>query len=413
MSHVNVRPPWAVLVLWAATAVGVARPASGQASKPAATQPSPAAILQEMKAFAQTGRVLMVAAHPDDENTQLLTYLARGRHYATAYLSVTRGDGGQNVLGPEFGDELGWIRTQELLAARRLDGAQQFFTRARDFGFSKSPEETLRTWDKPAVLGDVVRVIRTFRPDVIVTRFGPDQRNTHGHHTASAILALEAFKLAADPAAYPEQLKTLSVWQAKRIVQNTGGPGGGAGAIHVVISGDDPVLGLSYGQIAARSRAMHKSQGFANYALNGGGGGARTESFHLLAGDPAMADPMDGVDTTWGRFPRRQCRRRPDRSRDCHIQPARVRRKRAGPVGGEVGIGRRYAATPDGREGGAARPNHPAVLGPHRRDDHAGGAGDARVRDPTDTPHRSDQRGAGRVERHLDRPALRVRRRGA
>ena len=300
MSQMSVRRRWAVLALCVGLAVGVARPAAGQASRPAATQPSPAAILQEMRAFAQTGRVLMIAAHPDDENTQLLTYLARGRHYATAYLSITRGDGGQNVLGPEFGDELGWIRTQELLAARRLDGAQQFFTRARDFGFSKSPEETLRIWGEPAVLGDVVRVIRTFRPDVIVTRFGPDQRNTHGHHTASAILALEAFKLAADPAAYPEQLKSLSVWQAKRIVQNAG-IGGGGGTLKMEVGGRDPVLGLSYGQIAARSRAMHKSQGFANYALNGGAGGSRVETFKLLAGAPATTDIMDGVDTTWGR----------------------------------------------------------------------------------------------------------------
>ena len=276
--------------------------ADGPATRPA--PPSPAAILQEMRQFAQTGRVLMVAAHPDDENTQLITYLARGRAYATAYLSITRGDGGQNVLGPEFGDQLGWIRTNELLAARQLDGGRQFFTRARDFGFSKSPVETLKFWDEPAVLGDVVRVIRTFRPDVIVTRFGPTQTNTHGHHTASAILALKAFTLAADPAAYPEQLKTLSVWQAKRIVQNTGGPaGGGDGGMRMEVGGQDPVLGLSYGQIAARSRSMHKSQGFANYALNGGTGGSRVETFKLLAGEPATTDLMDGVDTTWNRFP--------------------------------------------------------------------------------------------------------------
>ena len=294
MSQTIVRSVVAPLALALAT---VARAA------PPATRPA-AAVLQDMRAFATTGRVLMVAAHPDDENTQLITYLARGRRYATAYLSVTRGDGGQNVLGGEFGDELGWIRTQELLAARRLDGGRQFFTRARDFGFSKSPAETLKFWDEPAVLGDVVRVIRTFRPDVIVTRFGPTQTNTHGHHTASAILALKAFKLAADPAAYPEQLRTLSVWQAKRIVQNAGGFGGGGnGKVRMEVGGQDPVLGLSYGQIAARSRAMHQSQGFANYALNGGAGGQRTETFAPLAGDEAASDLMDGVDTTWGRVP--------------------------------------------------------------------------------------------------------------
>ena len=166
-----------------------------------------AAILQQLRGFQQLGSVLHVAAHPDDENTQLITYLARGRHVRTAYLSVTRGDGGQNVLGPEFGDELGLIRTQELLAARRLDGGQQFFTRAIDFGFSKDYRETLRIWDEQAVLSDVVRVIRTFQPDVIVTRFSPEASRTHGHHTASAVLAVEAFKLAGDPKAFPEQLE--------------------------------------------------------------------------------------------------------------------------------------------------------------------------------------------------------------
>src|SRR3954451_21454109 len=143
--------------------------------------------------------VLYVAAHPDDENTNLITYLARGRNYRTAYLSVTRGDGGQNIIGAEFDSELGLIRTHELLAARELDHGRQFFTRAIDFGFSKSWEETLRFWDRKQVLGDVVRVIRTFRPDVIIARFNPDvpgtNGGTHGHHTASAILAREAFPL--------------------------------------------------------------------------------------------------------------------------------------------------------------------------------------------------------------------------
>ena len=302
MSHrVARRHRW--VALCAGLTAGIARADTGPTSGPTSAPTSARAVLQELRSLASTGRVLMVAAHPDDENTQLITYLARGRHYAMAYLSVTRGDGGQNVLGPEFGDELGWVRTNELLAARRLDGGQQFFTRARDFGFSKSAAETLRIWDRPAVLGDVVRVIRTFRPDVIVTRFSPTRGGTHGHHTASAVLALEAFKLAADPAAYPEQLKTLSVWQAKRIVQNSGGPtGGGDGGIRMSIGGQDPVLNLSFGQIAARSRAMHQSQGFANYALNGGGGGQRTETFTLLGGEPAKADLMDGVDTTWARL---------------------------------------------------------------------------------------------------------------
>src|SRR5881275_1015856 len=184
--------------------------------------PSAAAILQDLRHFRVTGSVLHVAAHPDDENTQLITYLARGRGYRTAYLSLTRGDGGQNLLGPQLREQLGVARTQELLAARRLDGGRQYFTRAKDFGYSKNAEETLSVWDRQAVLGDIVRVIREFRPDVIITRFSPKPTPTHGHHTASAVLAVEAFGLAADPAAFPEQLRDLEPWQAKRIVHNVG-----------------------------------------------------------------------------------------------------------------------------------------------------------------------------------------------
>ena len=169
---------------------------------------TPQDTLRALRGFRELGSVLYVAAHPDDENTQLIAYLARGRGYRTAYLSLTRGDGGQNVIGPEIFEELGVIRTQELLAARRLDGGRQFFTRAIDFGFSKNPAETLRIWDRQAVVSDIVRVIRTFRPDVIITRFSP-QGGGHGHHTASAILAVEAFKLAGDPAAFPVARSTI------------------------------------------------------------------------------------------------------------------------------------------------------------------------------------------------------------
>ena len=264
------------------------------------------ALLADLQSFRQMGSVLYIAAHPDDENTQLITYLARGRRYRTAYLSLTRGDGGQNVLGPEFGEELGVIRTQELLAARRLDGGRQFFTRAIDFGFSKDYKETLRIWDRQEVLADVVRVIRTFEPDVLVTRFSPRPGGTHGHHTSSAVLALEAFKLAGDPKAFPEQLRTLRPWQPKRIFWNGFFRGGDESAdtnvLRMDISGEDPVLGENFGDIAGRSRSMHKTQGFGNY--NGGAGrGPRMESFVLLAGEPAGKDIMDGVDTTWSRVP--------------------------------------------------------------------------------------------------------------
>jgi LmbE family N-acetylglucosaminyl deacetylase len=268
--------------------------------------PSAAIILQDLRNFDTLGSVLYIAAHPDDEDTQLITYLARGRHYRSAYLSVTRGDGGQNVLGPEFGEELGVIRTQELLAARRLDGGEQFFTRAMDFGYSKDYCETLRIWDHQQVLADVVRVIRTFQPDVVIAGFSTNQTpGQHGHHVASAILAGEAFKLAGDPNAFPDQLDYLKPWQPKRLLQNQRffGRGGGTPAPgpRIEISGNDPVLGISFGEIASRSRAMHKSQGFGNF--NGIGGGARTASFLVLAGEPATNDIMDGIDTTWSRVP--------------------------------------------------------------------------------------------------------------
>jgi LmbE family N-acetylglucosaminyl deacetylase len=265
----------------------------------AAELSSAPAILQELRNFREMGSVLYIAAHPDDENTVLITYLARGRNYRTGYLSLTRGDGGQNLLGPELGEELGVARTQELLAARRLDGGQQFFSRAIDFGFSKDYRETLNIWDKQQVLSDMVRVIRTFRPDVLITRFSPIPGGTHGHHTASAVLAIEAFKLAGDTNAFPEQLAELSVWQPKRILQNSGG-GTNIPALRIDVSGNDPVTGESFSAIAARSRAMHKTQGFGNFG-GFGGGGARAESFQLLGGEPATNDILDGIDTTWSR----------------------------------------------------------------------------------------------------------------
>ena len=266
----------------------------------------PAATLRELRGFREMGSVLYIAAHPDDENTQLITYLARGRNYRTAYLSLTRGDGGQNVLGPEFDEELGVIRTQELLVARRLDGGRQFFTRAIDFGFSKDSRETLNLWDRQQVLSDIVRVIRAFQPDVMITRFSPQLGNNHGHHTASAVLAIEAFKLAGDTNAFPDQLKELPAWQPMRLLQNGGGfgPGGDATndrSLRLETGGSDPVTGESFGEIAGRSRSMHKTQGFGN--VSGGGRGGRQESFRLLGGQEATNDILDGVDTTWARVP--------------------------------------------------------------------------------------------------------------
>jgi LmbE family N-acetylglucosaminyl deacetylase len=276
----------------------------------AATPALGAAILQDLRSFNTVGSILHVAAHPDDENTALITYFARGRGYRTAYLSLTRGDGGQNEIGPEFDEKLGLARTHELLAARKLDGGRQFFTRAIDFGYSKTPEETLRFWDRDEVLSDVVRIIRRFRPDVIVTRFPiPPGSGGHGHHTASGILAVEAFKRAGEPSAFPEQLQQgLSPWQPKRVVWNGFSPGrGGASGltgptVTLDIGGNDPVTGEPFGAIAARSRAMHITQGFASYAARGGSG-PNEQSFVHLAGEPAATGLFDGIDTAWTRYP--------------------------------------------------------------------------------------------------------------
>ncbi len=304
---------------WCALGVAILVGSSGVGH--AAEPPTGLGILQQLRGFAAPGSVLYVAAHPDDENTQAITYLVRGRGYRTAYLSLTRGDGGQNLLGPQLGDALGVARTQELLAARRLDGGRQYFTRAKDFGYSKNAEETLSVWDRQGVLSDMVRVIREFRPDVIITRFSPKPAPTHGHHTASAVLAVEAFRLAADPTAFPEQLRELRPWQARRIVHNVGlgaaaaNPGGGMavagapanvpdgpGVVKVEVGGRDPVSGESFASIAARSRGMHKTQGFGmgSPPVNEG---SRIEPFVLLDGDTANNDLLDGVDTTWNRVP--------------------------------------------------------------------------------------------------------------
>ncbi len=202
--------------LFVAVSVLFALPARAEVRKPTGA----AALEKQLEGLRFVGSVLMIAAHPDDENTALLAYCAQGRKYRTAYLSLTRGEGGQNLIGSEQGDLLGVIRTQELLAARRVDGAEQFFSRAIDFGFSKTAKETLEKWGREQVLSDVVWVIRRYRPDVIFLRFSGTPRDGHGHHQSSSILGKEAFKLAADPTAFPEQLKYVQPWQAKRIMWN-------------------------------------------------------------------------------------------------------------------------------------------------------------------------------------------------
>jgi len=247
------------------------------------------------------GSVLYVAAHPDDENTAALAYFSKGEKLRTGYLSLTRGDGGQNLIGSERGAEIGIIRTQELLAARGIDGAEQYFTRAIDFGYSKTPEETLAFWGEEAVLADVVWVIRSFRPDVIITRFPVDRSSGHGHHTASARLAREAFHAAADPQRFPEQLNRVEPWQAKRLFWNGWrlSEQEQAEAASVDIGEFDPLLGASYSEIAAFSRSMHKSQGFGA----AGRRGTRYEYFKLVEGSLEDKDILSGIDTTWSRVP--------------------------------------------------------------------------------------------------------------
>ena len=252
------------------------------------------------------GSVMMIAAHPDDENTALLAYLSRGLHVRTAYLSLTRGEGGQNLIGGEQGDELGIIRTQELLAARRIDGAEQYFTRAIDFGFSKTAEETLAAkWPRKEVLGDVVWAIRRFRPDVIILRFTGTPRDGHGHHQASAILAREAFAAAADPAQYPEQLQYVQTWQAQRLMTNLAAFNRDQEKeaeklpekLTLDLGAYSPLLGYSYGEIAGMSRSQHRSQSMGTAERRG----EALNYFVTDRGDKATKTIFDHINIGWSR----------------------------------------------------------------------------------------------------------------
>jgi len=257
----------------------------------------------------KTGSVLYIAAHPDDENTRLISYFENAMYARTAYLSLTRGDGGQNLIGTEIGAAMGLLRTQELMAARRIDGGEQFFTRAVDFGYSKSSLETLEKWDKEAVLSDVVLTIRKFRPDVLVTRFPPNNYAGHGHHEASALLAEEAFEAAGDPNRFPEQLDRVETWQPKRLYFNTSSwwikdlperARNNDNFVRVNVGDHSPLLGETYARIASRSRSQHKSQGFGTdvyYGLN-------IEYMEYVKGDKALSrdDILEGVDQSWSRF---------------------------------------------------------------------------------------------------------------
>jgi LmbE family N-acetylglucosaminyl deacetylase len=273
-------------------------------------KPSSAAIYNQIEKLNFLGTVLYIAAHPDDENTRLISYMSNEIHARTGYLSLTRGDGGQNLIGPQLRELLGVIRTQELLEARKIDGGEQFFSRANDFGYSKTPDETLQIWDKEKVLADLVWVVRKFQPDVIINRF--DHRSpgtTHGHHTSSAMLSIEGFDLANNSKAFPEQLQLVQPWQPKRVFFNTSWWFYGsqekfdAANKNKLVSLKTGVfystLGQSNQEIAALSRSSHKSQGFGNTGVRG----EDTEYLEFLKGEPLQnkTSLFEGIDTSWNR----------------------------------------------------------------------------------------------------------------
>jgi len=267
-------------------------------------------IYKDIKKLGVLANVLYVAAHPDDENTRMISYLSNHLSVNTTYLSLTRGDGGQNLIGPEIREMLGLIRTQELLEARGIDGGNQLFTRANDFGYSKTPTETFNIWDREEVLGDVVWAIRSTKPDVIINRFSTDtSRPNHGHHTASAILALEAYDLAANKTSFPDQLSLEKPWQARRIFWNTSywfygsreafDKADKSKMLAIDIGSFDPVTGESNSEIAGRSRSMHKSQGFGSAETRG-----ESLDYIDLLKDAEGTIPkslFEGIDITWNR----------------------------------------------------------------------------------------------------------------
>ncbi len=270
-------------------------------------QPTASEIHHEIKKLRTVGSVLYIAAHPDDENTRMIAYLANERKMNTAYLSLTRGDGGQNLIGPEIRELIGVMRTQELLMARSIDGGKQFFSRANDFGYSKNADETFNIWNKKDVLSDMVWIIRKFQPDVLMTRFPHTPAPTHGHHTASAQLAYEAFDAAADPSRFPEQLQFVKPWQTKRLFYNSIPRYYGNEEDFEKIKGDllsvdvgayYPLLGKSNNEISAESRSMHKCQGMGTMSERG----SSTEYLEHLKGDKATSDIFEGINTEWSRI---------------------------------------------------------------------------------------------------------------
>lgn len=309
------RPGWARTALLSGIAAGIAlgpwqarAQTTGQAPPPVPLAPAygrgGAAVAELVAGLGNTMRVLMIGAHPDDEDTRLLTWLARGRHADAAYLSLTRGDGGQNLIGNELGDALGVIRTEELLAARRIDGAHQFFTRAYDFGFSKTAAESYSHWPHDSLLGDVVTVVRAFRPHVIVAVFSGTPRDGHGQHQVSGLLAREAYDASGDTVRFPVQ-RYGAPWTAFKFYRDRSYFGAGENSLAINVGAYDPLLGVTYSDIAAASRSQHKSQGFGNI---GSSGPATAYLFREATRANSAVAPgheqsmFDGIDTTWKRF---------------------------------------------------------------------------------------------------------------
>ena len=278
----------------------VAGSSSAQQVKPATANK----IYHEIAQTRHLVNVLYVAAHPDDENTRLLAWLVNDRNIRTAYLSLTRGDGGQNILGSEQGDALGLIRTHELMEARKLDGAEQFFSSAVDFGFSKTYQETFKHWEEYLLDYDAVWVMRKFRPDVVICRFPPDTMAGHGQHAASAIIAAKAYRMAGDKTQFTEQLKTYPAWHPKRLLQNTYRFGDrnttSEDQFKLTVGQYEPGMGMGSGELAGLSRSVHKSQGAGTPNVPG----VQTEYFKLIDGDSLSASLFDGIDITWNRVGR-------------------------------------------------------------------------------------------------------------
>ena len=265
---------------------------------------SSSSIISKLEKLNTLGKVLYVAAHPDDENTRLITYLSNEKKYQTAYLSLTRGDGGQNLIGKDLKENLGLIRTQELLEARKIDGGIQFFTSAIDFGYSKNSKESLEFWNEDQILYELVWIIRKFKPDVIITRFNEVSGITHGHHTASSILANKAFRISGNPDIFPDQLEFLETWKAKRIFWNTStrffdlSKYSDDEILKIDVGLYNNILGKSYNEISSESRSMHKSQGFGSLKRRG----SEKELFILTQGEKYDDNLVDGIDVTWNRL---------------------------------------------------------------------------------------------------------------